>query len=257
VLLEARSLNLDLVVSPHRSFRTALFVGQLGRVATRIGFRDWWSRFAFNKSVHRDLSLHDVERQLSLLAPLGAGVQRLTEMKLEVPGSPVNSIFKEAVVLAPGSQWATKRWTESGFVSVGRHYQKQGQTVVLIGTADEAELCARIAAEIPGAVSVAGSTDLMELARGLRSAKVLLCNDSGAMHLGVAVGARVVSVFGATVPAQGYAPWSKTARIVEVDLNCRPCGRHGHDKCPLGTHDCMKLVTPELVLRAMSESFAK
>jgi heptosyltransferase II len=38
-----------------------------------------------------------------------------------------------------------------------------------------------------------------------------------------------------------------------VELSCRPCGAHGHRECPLGTHDCMKKVTSEVVARSAKE----
>ena len=93
----------------------------------------------------------------------------------------------------------------------------------------------------------------MELAQVLKQAEILICNDSGTMHVASSVGTPVVSIFGPTVPSQGYSPWNKKSRIVEVNLSCRPCGAHGHDLCPIGTHDCMKKVTAEMVLTKAKE----
>jgi len=61
------------------------------------------------------------------------------------------------------------------------------------------------------------------------------------------VGTPLVSIFGPTTPSQGYTPWNKKSRVVEIPLDCRPCGAHGHNKCPIGTHDCMKKISPEMV----------
>src|SRR5437667_450829 len=63
-------------------------------------------------------------------------------------------------------------------------------------------------------------------------------------------GVPVVGVFCATTPALGYGPWGPRAAVVEADLACRPCARHGGRRCPRGTEDCMRLVAPAAVLAA-------
>src|SRR5437762_694180 len=60
----------------------------------------------------------------------------------------------------------------------------------------------------------------------------------------------LVGVFCATTPALGYGPWGPRAAVVEADLACRPCARHGGRRCPRGTEDCMRLVAPATVLAA-------
>jgi len=64
-------------------------------------------------------------------------------------------------------------------------------------------------------------------------------------------------VFGATTPALGYGPWSPDAVVIEADLACRPCGRHGGHVCPRGTDDCMRLVEPAAVLAAARAALAR
>jgi heptosyltransferase-2 len=70
------------------------------------------------------------------------------------------------------------------------------------------------------------------------------------MHVACARGVPVVAVFCATTPALGYGPYGARARVVQADLACRPCGRHGGRRCPRGTEDCMRLVDPARVLAA-------
>src|SRR2546425_231574 len=63
-------------------------------------------------------------------------------------------------------------------------------------------------------------------------------------------GVPVVAVSCAATPALGCGPWGPRAAVVEADLACRPCGRHGGRSCPRGTEDCMRLVRPGAVLAA-------
>jgi heptosyltransferase-2 len=102
-----------------------------------------------------------------------------------------------------------------------------------------------------GVTSFAGRTDLATSVALIDRAAVLVANDSAPMHVACARGVPVVAVFCATTPALGYGPWGPRARVVEVDLACRPCGRHGGRHCPRGTEDCMRLVEPERVRAAV------
>jgi heptosyltransferase-2 len=86
----------------------------------------------------------------------------------------------------------------------------------------------------------------------MKKAKVLVCNDSGAMHVASIVDIPIISIFGPTVTSQGYAPWSFKAQVAEISLPCRPCGAHGHRECPIKTHDCMKKLDVDRVWKKVS-----
>jgi heptosyltransferase II len=155
------------------------------------------------------------------------------------------------VVLAPGSVWRTKQWTKEGFIQAGQEYSlKYGALIVIMGAKDERALCEEIAAAIPNSLSLAGRTSLLESGQLLALADLLICNDSGAMHLGAAADAPLVSVFGPTVLEFGYRPWSNRARVVQIPLPCRPCGKHGSRECPIGTHACMRDIGADRVIAA-------
>ena len=153
--------------------------------------------------------------------------------------------------LAPGSVWPTKMWTSEGFTGVARALIGDGFTVVLMGSRDERPICEAIASAAPGSHVIAGEPSLFETAELLALADLLVCNDSGAMHMAAASGVPTVSVFGPTVLELGYRPWNDLARVVQTDLPCRPCGKHGAKKCPLGTHACMKQISSDQVLNSI------
>jgi heptosyltransferase-2 len=117
-----------------------------------------------------------------------------------------------------------------------------------MGAPAERGICDEIVRAAPGAVSIAGETSLWESAEILALADRLVCNDSGAMHMAAAAGVPTVTVFGPTILEFGYRPWQNQARVAQVELKCRPCGKHGAKACPLGTHECMKAVSVQTVL---------
>ncbi len=85
----------------------------------------------------------------------------------------------------------------------------------------------------------------------MQRSQLVVSNDSGSQHLASLVETPLVSIFGPTVLSQGFGPWQNKAVVAQATgLTCRPCGRHGHDKCPIGTHVCMTSLTPDSVYQA-------
>lgn len=168
-------------------------------------------------------------------------------------------------VIAPGSVWATKRWTEEGFEALARALREQNlvDEIVWSGSRDEVDLCARLHARVGGR-SLAGQLSIWQTAELMAESKIVISNDSGAQHLACTSDTPVVSIFGPTVLEFGYRPWSNRARVVQESdsnsrrqvatterMSCRPCGKHGARQCPIGTHACMKNVDAKMVIEAV------
>src|SRR5262245_5475691 len=246
----------DVVVSPHRSFRTALVLAAAG-IPRRVGFADSHGAFLFHERVTRDRRQHDVERNLTLLEPFGATVGL---PRLHVPVHPAavaraGDLIPEGrgplVGLAPGSVWATKRWHPDGFAGVARAMRDEGARVVVLGAPGEQAIAEDVVRRAGGGATVlAGRTDLATLVAVIDRLALLVANDSAPMHLACARDTPVVAVFCATTPALGYGPWGPRSAVVQADLACRPCSRHGTGRCPRGTEDCMRLVTAGAVVAA-------
>jgi len=256
----------DVAVVAHRSHRSAL-IARLAAPLRRIGFAEASGRWCYTERVPYERRRHATERYLALADPLGGAardadrVPRLTLTRRAVQRT--DALLRSARVergqpllcLAPGSVWPTKRWGAGGFASVARAAKERGLRPLLLGSSADAELCAEVAA-LAGedTVTLAGRTRVDELVALLARAVALVGNDSGPAHIAAAVGTPTVTVFGATVPALGYAPLGSAGRIVEnVALGCRPCGRHGGRACPLGHFRCMVEIPPARVLRALDE----
>lgn len=199
------------------------------------------------------LKLREEFKQTGQMPSASTRVQELIE-KLQLGKYAAKN---KIVFLAPGSVWPTKMWTEDGFVRVAREMLTEGYQVVLMGSAGEKAICDAIAEKAKGARSIAGETALYESAELLSCGDLLIGNDSGSMHMAAAAGVPSVSIFGPTVLEFGYRPWQNEAHVVQVDLKCRPCGSHGAKKCPLGTHECMKRVSPEMVLTPARDLLGK
>ena len=157
------------------------------------------------------------------------------------------------ICVAPGSVWPTKRWKVESFSELVGRLLRSGFKVQIVGSGADQPECDRVAAENPGAENLCGKTSLSDLFNVFQKARLLISNDSGAMHVAASVGLPTLAVFGPTVPEFGYRPWQKNVRLMQTQLPCRPCSAHGTKKCPIGTHDCMKLITVDTVYAEVQE----
>ena len=51
-------------------------------------------------------------------------------------------------------------------------------------------------------------------------------------------------------------PYISSGVVIEEDMECRPCGAHGHASCPIGTHACMRDITAERVIEIIDKHTA-
>ena len=259
-----RIKNYDLAISPHSSFRTHLIL-YFSHIPERIGFNRGSAAWMLTKKVEHPVGPHKIVKNLGLLKPLSEREFDLqTELfpsekdrqKAEKLLQPLSG--KTIIAVAPGSIWQTKCWEPNSYISLCRKLIDSGYAIVLIG----GESDKLISNEIENAlgknnanlINLAGVTNLLESAAVIKKCSLMICNDSGAMHIANAMQNRVFAFFGPTVQRFGYYPYRQGDRVFEVDLNCRPCGSHGGKKCPQKHHNCMQKIEVEPVFAAVKST---
>ncbi|HLH77481.1 MAG TPA: glycosyltransferase family 9 protein [Candidatus Binataceae bacterium] len=138
------------------------------------------------------------------------------------------------VALAPGALVALKRWPAARFAAVGRELSKVGYGVVVLGSAEEAELGRAVAEAIgAGALNLAGRCSLLESAAALKHMSLLICNDSGLQHLAAAVGTPCVAVFHFADLHGTWHPWGSAHTVLKRWVECHSCNRTScaHQRC--------------------------
>ena len=157
--------------------------------------------------------------------------------------------------LAPGAEYGpAKRWPAAHFAALAAQLPLP---VLLLGSGKDAAVCAEIAAAVnaqrPGhCFDLAGRTSLEQAIALIASARAMVSNDSGLMHVAAAFGIRQVAVFGSSSPlhtpplsAQASVLWLKNDASYQPALDCAPCFQR---ICPLGHTRCLHDISPERVL---------
>jgi ADP-heptose:LPS heptosyltransferase len=160
-----------------------------------------------------------------------------------VPG--LDAVPRPRVALHAGATQPCKGWGRERWAAVARALEREGVGVIEVGI-DRAPLGVGL--------DLLGRTDLRELARLLAQVDLVLGDDSGPLHLALAVGTPALGAFGSTDPTLLY-PRTGALHAVVSEASCRFCWprrtlAYPSGSCPLARHECMEAVPVEAVLEA-------
>ena len=142
----------------------------------------------------------------------------------------------------PQARIATRRWGDEHFAEIARRLLETTEAHVLWflepGTscpAPQLKRCHAVSLEFRFFLSV------------LSLCRLLVCNDSGPMHLANLLGVPVVAVFGPTQP-KWFGPRGPHDRVViRPEFSCRPC----FDYCIFDQPYCLRTISTDEVYKAV------
>lgn len=228
----------------------------MARIPERVGFVTSAGRWFYTTRVLPIENTHHAARLLALGTRDPLRVVRNAELRPRLyPGERerlavdevlgTNAMTDEPLIaMAPGSVWATKRWPY--FPQLAAALRDFGR-IVVVGTEADRPLALEIVAATKGqAVDATGRLSLLASAELIGRSALLVTNDSAPLHLASAMNTPTVAVFGPTVPEFGFGPLADRSTVAgHTSLACRPCDRHGPQRCPLGHWRCMREITPD------------
>ena len=132
--------------------------------------------------------------------------------------------------------------------------ERFGATVMLTGGNAERELVDSIRSHVreenrQATLPLAGILPFPELCALIEIADIAITNNTGPMHIAAAVKTPVVALFALTNPPEQWRPWRAPYRQLYHDVSCRVCYSR---VCPY-EHECLQLVTPEMVVDAAAD----
>ncbi|MCL5054702.1 MAG: glycosyltransferase family 9 protein [Firmicutes bacterium] len=239
----------------------------LNRIPIRIGQGDrFLSSFLFThkvkiRSAQGDTQTHWVEilldypRSLGLeptnkqirINPTQKAIENTAKLLQE---SGLNTQKPAAVIhCGKGENVIHRGWPLDLFAVIGDELTRAGFQVAFTGSKKEIPLVEAVIKKMNlPAFSLAGKTDFQTLAALLKQAKVVICPDSGPMHLAAAVGTPVVAIFAMQKDfPDRWKPWGvKSAIARPSQFPCRPwCTK---ETC--SDFKCYQALSPQKIVEA-------
>lgn len=254
--MRAMGQGFDLAILLTNSIGTAL-AATVGGVPERWGYSTEARGVMLTRKtpVPRDVrGRSQVHYYRAMLAAMGVPPSDALDTSLTPPSAWIEagrSLLGSGSFLgvAPGAaKGSAKQWPPARFAEAAdRIASELGAKAVLLGSPADAGAAAEVEAAMKTPVlNLCGRTDLRAFAGVVSSLQALIANDSGAMHLGAALGIPTVGVFGPTNADETH-PVGPRATFVRGVAECSPCG---HVTCPID-HRCMTSVAPEAVAEVL------
>ena len=166
---------------------------------------------------------------------------------LDVPRISVNEEWSRpfqqwrgAIGFAPEAGHPSREWPLDYAIELAKVLEDS--PLVLIG--------AKTGPAIPCALDTRGQLDLKGLCGLLATLRLLICMDSGILHIGAAIGVPTICIFGGVDPRFRIAA-AQPVIALQARLDCCPCNKL--ETCH-GSFDCIKAISPRAVLDAIEES---
>jgi heptosyltransferase I len=154
-----------------------------------------------------------------------------------------------AMVLLPGSSWASKRWPESCWLQLASLAVAAGWRVSVVwGSDDERLLAQRLVEVLPQIDTARRRESITEVATRLAAAGMVIGLDSGFCHLAAALGKPVIALFGAS-SATRFSVAGASVSNLSGHLPCSPCHQRQCSRLSAGEQDapCMTALTVDAV----------
>ena len=234
------------------------FMLWFARAKRRVGYGFGGGAYFLTDRVVPDLQdPHFSSRWLRLLSAVGKSPlareprltvtpeeQRLAQDALNERGIEEGEFL---VGIHPGARSALRKWGEENFITVAEQLQKQFR-VRFIWFLDPGQNTP----DENGVRRHSFSLPLRQFMGVLARCQLLICNDSGPMHIAAALEVPVVAIFGPTEPAW-FGPLGARHRVViQTGFWCRPC----FDYCHFDQPYCLRTITVESVFQAAAESLS-
>ena len=264
----------DMAILMTNSFRTA-FLAKLAGIARIAGYDRDARRVLLTDRIlpprddaGRLVPISAIDYYADLVGILDVEVSS-REMYLPVTQDDehaADELFKEAqidpgkpvIMLNPGASggtskiWGPDRYAQSADMLI----EKRGAQIIINAAPAEKRIAADVAGRMTHrpVINFADRDNTLGLLKSiLKRSDLLITNDTGARHIGAAIGSALVTVFGSTDPLWAEINCPRE-RIVSVDVDCGPCGKKLCDQIPGPMyHQCMYKLTAEMVVAAAEE----
>lgn len=260
LIRKIRGMYFDLVIdlTACDNMFLPVLISYLSKAKYTLGLNQFGRGFLFNIKINYDPKDRPLaELMFDIVRPLGVYSDDLRP-QINVPSG--GRIFAEELLskskiknndlligIHPGGYYPSQRWCEEGFAKVADELIKRyAAKVFILGGRAEKSIVFKIGGLMQNKPQgmISGIT-LQQLIAVISNLDILICNNSGPLHIAAALGIPTVSTMGPTLPKRWW-PMGENHIVVRKALTCSPCNL---GRC--GRHECMQLITPEDILEAV------
>ena len=187
-------------------------------------------------------SLRPQQHRSAEFAALLGVHETLSEPRLTIPAEWSDPFlhWTGAIAFAPEAGHPSRQWPTEYRNKLTR--KLKGSPLVLVGTTRRPEF--------PCDLDTRADLELDELLGLLKVVRLVICMDSGILHLAAAVGTPTICIFGGIDPAFRIHQNQRVVAL-QAKLPCCPCNKN--ETCD-ERFDCIKSITVEAVLESIRDS---
>lgn len=237
----------DYLIDLHHNLRTARLKLGLKRMDFTLKKLNALKWLYVNFHINRLPDVHMVDRNLDTIRLFmeeqdKEGLDHFIPEGEKVDLSSLPPEFEKGyMAMAIGAQHETKKLPEESLIKL---CSLLNAPVILLGGPGDQKAGAAIVEALPGKniLNACGAYSIHQSASLVQQSKLLITHDTGLMHIGAAMGKKIISIWGNTVPEFGmypYRPDPESIIFEKKGLKCRPCSKIGHQKCPKKHFKCM------------------
>lgn len=255
VALRIRKENYDMILDLWSNPRSAQ-ITFLSGIKYRVGFAYRGRKYAYNiQGTGKRGAVHSAEHNLELLIPLNIPVKTknihfyISSYENEYGKNFINKYFKQdslIVGIIPAGGWKSKRCDAVKWVEICSALNEKYivSFLILWGPGDEYD-ADYIKNHFPNNTILAPNTTVKQMAGLINNCNIIIANDSGPMHMAVALGIPTLGIFGPTDPLK-HGPYSdKSDYVLKEGLFCIKCD---YLVCPYN-HECMLQLPVSEIIR--------
>lgn len=245
---ELKKKRFDLVLDLQRILKSGIFA-MTAKGERRIGFdrkrcKEMTWLLPFERIPEGSPHAHMLTQYLEFGTYLGLKDQEI-RWDIPVSGKRPEGLPERYIVLNIGATKPANRWRPERFAQLAKQIERSlGLPSFLTGSPEDRKMADTIWEMAGGcAVNLAGKTSIPELTELLAASSALVSCDTGPMHLGVALGKKVVALIG---PSDSRRTGPYRGEVVQKKMACSPCdGKTCEDP------KCMDAITPDDVIQAL------
>jgi lipopolysaccharide heptosyltransferase II len=260
-VIKLRAFEFDYAIDPYPDYElTTALIALVSGARGRLGYGSYGRELFFNINAPAPATdRHFIDLTLDILKPIGVIIKDkvpeifLSEAEKEwsrywIQNNQIGT--KPIVGIHPGAYYESQRWPAKNFSVLVDKLMKCSQLdFILFGGPQDSNLVDRIRSKIHARVPTFIAKELRQFIGLLSTCSILLCNNSGPLHTAVAMKIPTLSFMGPTEKDR-WMPVGCNHKVLRIDdLSCIGCNE-GY--CPKETHDCMRLITPSMVIDSLN-----